>query len=1030
MEKSLQRKDPKIKEAYRKIIEDYSVKGYVRKTTQKDENQWFLPHFPVVREDKSTTKVRVVFDAAAKYEGKCLNDAILPGPKLQLEIVDVLLRFRRAPVAISADIAEMFLQVCLREVDRPFHRFLWRDLEASREPDVYEFLRLPFGNSSSPFCAQYVLQSHSQSIAAEYPEAAETIESSMYVDDVLDSRETVKETRELQKQLSSVSKNGGFNLRKWSSNQPSVLDDVPAAERLSNIEIQDPNNLSHKTLGVLWKTSDDVFTFHVEDLKSDKRATKRDVLRVIASLFDPLQFLAPFTTRAKMLMQEIWQAGVEWDEILPIHLHAKWTQWASELVKLSYVQIPQCLRRANPKAIYLHIFSDSSEKAYATVAYLVCHYDADDAVTSCIIMSKSRVSPIKAVAIPRLELMGAVLSTRLAKNILKVLPNVVGTTFWRDSTNVLHWIRSESRTFKQFVANRVGEIHRETDPDQWRHVPGELNPADLPTRGMSATELAESKLWIEGPEFLRTDESTWPEKLPSGTATPDHAKERRVEAHASSSKDRPADESFLNPTNFSSLGRLVRVTAWIQRFLANCRLDKENRALGDTLDPDELMKAENWWLRKTQMESFPMGEKQQTLVQLNPKKDEDGLLRAYGRLQNASELPRDAKYPILLPKDHAITKLVIVDRHEKLGHGTGTEHLLAELRARFWVIKGRRAVRNVVESCPECRRLFSAKPAGQMMAPLPESRVTSPLRAFERVGIDYAGPFLTKQGRRKAKAKRYLCLFTCLSTRAVHLEMAYSLDTSSFINAFIRMTSRRGTPAYVISDNGTNFTGAEKEMRELVQEFDQKRIINETTKHRKIKWDFNPPSAPHFGGVFESMIKSSKKAMRAILKDADITDEELETAIVGAEGELNSRPITYVSSDVDDLTPLTPNHFLVGQLGGQYAPEAFDVEESRDLRSRWRRVQQLLGQIWSRWRKEFLPSLNKRGKWFHPQRNLKEGDVVLVVDTKAKRGEWPLGRIIEVYPGKDGLVRVVKVKVGEHVYTRPVHRLCPLECEN
>ncbi len=232
LKKSLQRKDPKIKEAYRKIIEDYSVKGYVRKTTQKDENQWFLPHFPVVREDKSTTKVRVVFDAAAKYEGKCLNDAILPGPKLQLEIVDVLLRFRRAPVAISANIAEMFLQVCLWEVDRPFHRFLWRDLEALREPDVYEFLRLPFGNSSSPFCAQYVLQSHSQSIAAEY-------------------RETVKETRELQKQLSSIPKNGGFNLRKWSSNQPSVLDDVPAPERLSNIEIQDPNNLSHKTLGVL-----------------------------------------------------------------------------------------------------------------------------------------------------------------------------------------------------------------------------------------------------------------------------------------------------------------------------------------------------------------------------------------------------------------------------------------------------------------------------------------------------------------------------------------------------------------------------------------------------------------------------------------------------------------------------------------------------------------------------------------------------------------------------------------------------------
>ena len=708
----------------------------------------------MVREDKSTTKVRVVFDAAAKYEGRCLNDAILPGPKLQLEIVDVLLRFRRAPVAISADIAEMFLQVRLREEDQAFHRFLWRDLDASREPDVYEFLRLPLGNSSSPFCAQYVLQSHSKSNAAEYPQAAETIENSMYVDDVLDSRETVEEARELQKQLSTVLKNGGFDLRKWSSNQPSALVDIPAAERLSNIIIQDPNNLSHKTLGVLWKTTDDVFTFHVENLKNDEKATKRNVLRVIASLFDPLQFLAPYTTRAKMLMQEIWQASVEWDEVLPVHLHAKWTQWVSELAELSYVQIPRCLRQTNPTSIYLHVFSDSSEKAYATVAYLVCHYGTDGAVTSCIIMAKSRVSPIKAVTIPRLGLIGAVLSTRIATSILKVVTNVVKTTYWTDSTNVLHWIRSESRTFKQFVANRVGEIHRATDPDQWRHVPGELNPADLPTRGIPASELPKSKLSIEDSDFLKTDESTWP----GGIENPDEVNERRVNVHAPSNKDRITHEGFLKPTSFSSLRRLIRVSAWVQRFLANCRLDRKDRTLSDTLDPDELTKADNWWLRKAQTETFPMGEEQQSLTRLNPKKDKDGLLRAHGRLQNASELSYDAKYPILLPKDHAIT-LVISDRHERLGHGTGTEHLLAEPRARFWVVKGRRAVRNVVESCPGCRRLFSAKPAGQMMAPLPETRVTSPLRAFERVGVDYAGPFLTKQGRRKAKAKRYLCLF-------------------------------------------------------------------------------------------------------------------------------------------------------------------------------------------------------------------------------------------------------------------------------
>ena len=185
-----------------------------------------------------------------------------------------------------------------------------------------------------------------------------------------------------------------------------MLNDVPIAERLSNIQIGDQNDLSHKNLGVLWKTSDDVFTFHVEDLKSDRKVTKRNVLRAIASLFDPLQFLGPFTTRAKILMQGIWRAGVDWDDILPDHLHQKWKQWASELPHLSHVRIPRCLRQPNPKAIDLHVFSDSSEKAYATVAYLVSHYDADNATTSCIIMGKSWVCPVKAVTIPRLELMG------------------------------------------------------------------------------------------------------------------------------------------------------------------------------------------------------------------------------------------------------------------------------------------------------------------------------------------------------------------------------------------------------------------------------------------------------------------------------------------------------------------------------------------------------------------------------------------------------------------------------------------------
>jgi len=1024
-EKSLMRKGSETMQSYNKIIEDYEKKGYVKKVDKTDDSdQWFLPHFAVVKEDRETTKIRIVFDAAAKDEGKCLNDAILPGPKLQQELTNVLLRFRRAPVALSGDISEMFLQVGLSENDRRYHRFLWRNFDISREPDVYEFQRLVFGNTASPFCSQYVIQQHAELHATDYPEAANSVRNSMYVDDVLDSCESADEAKVLRNQLSELLLRAGFRLRKWASNDLSVIEDISEDERLPSLNIQSGQmTCKVKTLGVLWKADSDVFTFNVQAPNTDKVPTKRDVLSAISTLFDPLQLLSPFTVRAKMLLQDIWAAGIAWDDPLPENLLVKWKDWAGELSELSTFEIPRCLRQPKPTEIQLHMFCDASKEAYGAAAYLVCLYE-DLMPTSCLIASKSRVAPLKVMTIPRLELMGAVISTRLANCIMKSL-YADKVIFWTDSMNVVYWVRNQSRNFKPFIANRISEIHTYTQPDQWRHVPGELNPADLPTRGMAASELTDSKLWKEGPEFLKEDETVWPSRLPNVTSDKDDLEvNKTARAHISTIQvlqDFPPD-----PSNFSNFQRLVRVTGWVLRFVKNCRVLAESKTKASTLSNEETKKAENLLIKHAQAECFPARLKEKCLVNLNPVEDEDGLLRVQGRLTN-TDLAYETKHPIILPKDHALTRLIVRTVHEGLGHGTGVDHALAELRSRFWIVKGRRVVRDIIYKCPACRLRFTAKPMGQMMAPLPRARVTATMRAFERVGVDYGGPYLTKQGRGRVKTKRYLCLFTCLTTRAVHLEMSYALDTDSFINAFTRMTSRRGTPKYVVSDNGTNFVAAERELRELVEDLDKTRIAHETSKVQTIDWDFNPPSAPHFGGVFEAMIKSAKKAIKGILHDADITDEELHTAMCGAEKLLNSRPITYVSADADDLCPLTPNHFIVGQMGGAFAAEACDEEEVFNPRKRWHRVQQLISQVWKRWRREFLPSLNVRKKWFHPHRNLSEGDVVLMVEPNASRGDWPLARVKEVFPGADGLVRVVKVVARGKEYLRPVHRLCPLE---
>ena len=302
---------------------------------------------------------------------------------------------------------------------------------------------------------------------------------------------------------------------------------------------------------------------------------------------------------------------------------------------------------------------------------------------------------------------------------------------------------------------------------------------------------------------------------------------------------------IIDPNKFSNLKHLVNVTGWVQRFLTNCRLPMKLRRKDRILLPTEISEAETFWIKQALAQTFPGGENEGSLTQLNPKSDGDGLLRMDGRLRFADELPYDTRHPILLPKDHPVTGLVIVDAHERLGHGAGVEQVLTELRSRFWIVKGRRMVRSITEACAECRRHFTMKIGNQMMAPLPKSRLQSSLRAFEKVGVDYGGPFLTKQGRGRTRAKRYLYLFTCLTTRAVHLEMSYSL-TDSFINAFTRMTSRRGTPTYVISDNGTNFVGAERELRELVEALDTDRITQETSKYHPIDGKFNPPCAPPF----------------------------------------------------------------------------------------------------------------------------------------------------------------------------------------
>ena len=289
--------------------------------------------------------------------------------------------------------------------------------------------------------------------------------------------------------------------------------------------------------------------------------------------------------------------------------------------------------------------------------------------------------------------------------------------------------------------------------------------------------------------------------------------------------------------------------------------------------------------------------------------DELGILRVGGRLDRA-ELSYDAAHPMILPKKHHIKQLIVADVHNRCRHA-GVNHVLAQVRNRYWVINGRQEVKNWDKECKVCERR-RVQPSVQIMALLPRTRVGTTMRAFPKCCVDYAGPFTTKITRR-VSAERYLCLFTCSATRAVHLEMACSLSTTDFLNAFSRMVATRGRPEEVTSDNGTNFVGAEREFRELVQTMDQEQIAGNVADNG-LRWNWNPLLRSHFGGVFESLVKVAKKTLKVVVGNAGLTDDELQTAIKEVEALMNSRPLTYEGADPRDKPVLTPNHFLVERL--------------------------------------------------------------------------------------------------------------------
>ncbi|XP_062538907.1 uncharacterized protein LOC134207198 [Armigeres subalbatus] len=1000
-------KDASLREQYHQFMAEYIQLGHMSKVEEAGNlvKRCYLPHHPVFKEASTTTKVRVVFDASCKTSsGVSLNDTLLVGPIVQEDLRSIMLRSRVRQIMLVADVEKMFRQVFLVEVDRSLQCILWR-FDPTDPVGVYELNTVTYGTKPAPFLATRTLNQLAMDEGGRYPMAARATTEDTYMDDVITSADTEDAAQNL-----AICVAEGID-----------LDPDPAV----------------KTLGLTWLPISDQlrFQFSIPTWNSVTQPTKRQVLSVIASLFDPLGLLGAAITTGKIIMQLLWKIRNEdqalgWDKPLPSTVGEMWRKYHEELPLLNNIRIDRCVMVPRATLIELHCFSDASTKAFGGCVYIRSH-DSEGRVVVRLLSSKSKVAPLKTQSIPRLELCGALLVTQLYEKVRDSIRTPAQPFFWVDSTCVLRWIQASPNNWTTFVANRVAKIQSIAESSSWRHVSGKENPADLISRGISPKDILDNAFWWEGPDWLKEPSDHWPAASCSSSSE-EAEKERRRAAVCAVSANADFNDWYLE--KFASYSDLIRRTAIWLRLMKLLKNNSQNRTPAEFLSAQELREAEFVIVRRIQQEVFAdewkalsrgnTVSRKSPLRWFNPRISEDQVIRIGGRLSNSAE--REAtKHPMVLPARHKLTRMILKHYHLQLLHA-GPQLLLGVVRLRFWPLGGRSVARNIVHQCLKC---FRAKPTPiqQFMGELPVPRVTVS-RPFSQTGVDYFGPFYVRPAPRRPVVKVYVAVFICLCTKAVHLELVSDLSTDRFLQALHRFISRRGRCRDIYSDNGTNFVGARNLMKDflkLLQNSDHRDKVSKECAEEGIHWHFSPPSAPHFGGLWEAAVRSAKNHLIKVIGETLMSPEDFNTLLVQIEGCLNSRPLTPMSDDPCDLEPLTPGHFLVGS-SIQSLPEPNLEAVPLNRLSQYQLIQRMLQDFWKRWRREYLCQLQGRSKRWKPAVKIEVGKLVVIRDDNLPPMKWKMARILQLHPGNDGVVRVVTLKTSTGLMKRAVEKLCLL----
>ena len=1087
------RRDPEWQVAYATQIHEMVDRGAARKLTEEMKNDWkgpvwYVSHLVAPNPHSVTTPVRIVWNSSQKFKGVSMNDLLLKGPDVLNPIRAVLLRFRGGVHAALGDIRKMYNSVWLEEREMHLHRFLWRD-RPDDDIGEYAITRVNIGDKPAGCIAQVAMR-----LTARLPKFAHlqnvrrVLEEDSYVDDLLTSHNDLQELDKITAGVEEVLRAGAFFLRPWirsgQSGRPGTGTRALAKEEKNPILIL-PNQMRHednKALGVGYKVEEDMLyvmtSINFSRRKGKMRVgkdllrhevrpqtpnplTRRELLSQVAGLYDPTGLVTPAKQKGAILVRRAFQEGgggklthETWDKPLSEGLREEAIQLFEEYVQLGQIQFPRSLtpadRRGTPWGI---TFSDGSDKTYGAVMYL--RWETSHGVDVRLVESKAKLTPLdqKGEAV-KAEICGAVFAARIRKFVEKHGRVDIARWFHLvDSQTVLGAIQRESYGYHTFFANRVGEIQKSGPVQDWWWIPGDLNIADIITRGATTPEdLKEDSNWQNGPEFLTWPVEEWPIKSARAVAAQagesvnnlqrkafsaalTRAQARNDQSQLPQERDAKGGQTISKPSppgrkptsgvmdivhvdKFSSLTKLTKVIAWVWRAARKWLERKKQPGKQPKWEAQSKERTKEIVLTVKEREDalkdlFLAAQKGITfpvtaLSRLAVYKDVDsGLLVCGGRIQRLNE---DKTAVPILPYKAWVSTLLAREAHNS--NHEGVAGTLLRMRKKAWVIRGQRLAQRVVNSCVICRK-NNARRCKQIMSELPLER-TTPASPFEFTTMDLFGPYAVRdEVKKRTRLKVWGVVFCCMASRAIHTDVVSDQSSEGFLLAYQRFTSLRGHPRKLWSDPGTNFVGAKPALEQLysfLDKLDRAELEENAAKNgTEWSWKIHPADSPHRNGAAEAAVKIVKRALSNLGGNGEFTWGELQTFLFMASNLANERPIGARSQAQEDCVEyVTPNSLLLGRANPKGDPGDFQFDGYP-----FKRLQLIQGEVkrfWEKWCQLSGPNLFIRNKWHTKERNVAVGDVVWMADQNALRSQYKLARVVSVNADGKGIVRDVHVR--------------------